>query len=110
MGSEKRIGGHVEDKGAIGNIHPGEILDEEFMTPLGITAYRLAKETGLSQTQIGEVVRGERAITPATALRLAAFFGTSAQFWLNLQTSYDLEEETKRLGDALKEIRPLVPA
>lgn len=75
------------------NIHPGEVLKEEFLIPLGISAYRLAKETFLPQTRISEILRNKRRITADTALRFAKFFGTSAKFWLGLQTDYDLEEE-----------------
>lgn len=75
------------------NIHPGEILFEEFIIPLEITAYRLAKETFLPQTRISEIIKGNRRITADTALRFAKYFGTSAKFWLGLQDDYDLEEE-----------------
>lgn len=72
-------------------ITPGEVLDEEFLAPMGISQYRLAKEIHVSPRRINEIVKGKRAITADTALRLGKFFGTSAQFWINLQTSYDLE-------------------
>jgi len=75
------------------NIHPGEILKEEFLKPLEITAYRLSKETFIPQTRVSEILKGNRRITADTALRLAKFFGTSAKFWLGLQDDYDLEEE-----------------
>ncbi|MBL7766507.1 MAG: HigA family addiction module antidote protein [Chitinophagaceae bacterium] len=75
------------------NIHPGEILKEEFLEPLEITAYRLSKETFIPQTRIGEILKGNRRITADTALRLAKYFGTSAKFWLGLQDDFDLEEE-----------------
>ncbi len=71
-------------------IHPGEILLEDFLKPMGITQYRLAKSIGVSQRRIGEIVAGKRAITADTALRLARYFGTDAQSWMNLQTHYDL--------------------
>ncbi len=80
-------------KSQIPNIHPGEVLKEEFLDPLGITAYRLSKETFLPQTRISEILKKKRRITADTALRFAKFFGTSAKFWLGLQTDYDLEEE-----------------
>jgi addiction module HigA family antidote len=83
-------------------IHPGEILKEEFLGPLGISQYRLAKETSVPPRRINEIVRGMRAITADTALRLARYFGTSERFWLNLQTHYDLEVEKERLGGRLK--------
>lgn len=82
-------------------IHPGEILQEEFLAPLGITQYRLAKATSVPPRRINEIVRGERAITADTALRLARYFGTSDRFWLNLQARYDLEREKDRLGRRL---------
>ena len=74
------------------NIHPGEILQEEFLIPIGISAYRLAKETFIPQTRISEIIKGKRRITADTALRFSKFFGTSAKFWLGLQDDYDLEE------------------
>lgn len=89
-------------------VHPGEILLEEFLKPLGISQYRLAKDVSVPPRRINEIVRGGRAITADTALRLARFFGTSERFWLNLQTRYDLEVEKDRLGDRLeREIRVL---
>ncbi len=92
-------------------IHPGEILLEEFLEPLGISQYRLAKEIHVPPRRINEIVQGKRRISPDTALRLARFFGTSERFWLNLQTRYDLEMARNRLGDRLqKEIRPLKSA
>jgi addiction module HigA family antidote len=88
------------------NIHPGEILREEFMEPLGITAYRLSKETGIPQTRVSLILREKRAITADTALRFAAFFGNSARFWLGLQEDFDLEAARDRLGEDLIRIRP----
>jgi addiction module HigA family antidote len=75
------------------NIHPGEILEEEFLKPLEITAYRIAKETKIPQTRISEIIKGKRRITADTALRFSKFFGNSPQFWLGLQNDFDLEEE-----------------
>ncbi len=75
------------------NIHPGEILKEEFMVPLEITAYRLSKDLGIPQTRISEILKGRRRISADTALRLSRYFGNSAKFWLGLQDDYDLEEE-----------------
>jgi addiction module HigA family antidote len=75
----------------LANIHPGEILREEFLSPLGISAYRLSKELHIPQTRISEILKGKRRVTADTALRLSAFFGNSAKFWLNLQQDYDLE-------------------
>lgn len=88
------------------NIHPGEILREEFLLPLGISAYKLAKETFMPQTRISEILKGRRKITADTALRLAKFFGTSPKFWLGLQDDYDLEEERIGLQNELKQIKP----
>ncbi len=75
------------------NIHPGEVLQEEFLTPLEITAYKLSKDIGIPQTRISEILKGNRRITADTALRLSKYFGNSAKFWLGLQDDYDLEEE-----------------
>src|SRR6266403_4589216 len=83
-------------------VHPGEILLEEFLTPLCISQYRLAKDTSVPPRRINEIVRGLRAISADTALRLARYFGTSERFWLNLQTRYDLEVVKERLGKRLK--------
>ena len=77
------------------NIHPGEVLKEEFLEPLGITAYRLSKDTFIPQTRISEILKGRRRVTADSALRFAKYFGTSAKFWLGLQDDYDLEEEGK---------------
>ncbi len=74
------------------NIHPGEILNLEFLEPLDITAYRLSKDIGVAQTRISEILAGKRSITADTALRLSRYFGNSPQFWLNLQTQYDLRQ------------------
>lgn len=82
-------------------IHPGEILLEEFLRPLGISQYRLAKDVCVPARRINEIVRGQRAITADTALRLARYFRTTDRFWLNLQTRYALELEKDRLGDRL---------
>jgi addiction module HigA family antidote len=75
------------------NIHPGEILNEEFLIPLKITAYRLAKDTTMAQTRISEIIKGNRRITADTALRFSKYFGTTPKFWLGLQDDYDIEEE-----------------
>jgi addiction module HigA family antidote len=82
-------------------VHPGEILAEEFLKPLALTEYRLAKGLHVPARRINEIVHGKRAISADTALRLARFFRNSARFWLNLQTSYDLEIEAERLGAKL---------
>ena len=89
------------------NIHPGEILEEEFLKPMKISAYRLAKETNLNQTRISQIIHGKRKITADTALRLAKFFGTSAQFWLGLQDDYDLEEERDKIESELEKIQTI---
>jgi addiction module HigA family antidote len=83
-------------------IHPGEILLEEFLKPMGISQYRLAKDIHVPARRINEIVHGKRAISPDTALRLARYFGQSERFWLNLQARYDLEIEKDRLGDRLE--------
>ncbi len=77
----------------LANIHPGEILQEEFLKPMGITAYRLSKDTEIPQTRISQILKGKRRITADTALRLSSYFGNSARFWLGLQNDYDIEEE-----------------
>jgi len=83
-------------------IHPGEILLEEFLKPLGISQYRLAKDISVPPRRINEIVHGDRSVTADTALRLARYFGTSDRFWLNLQTRYDLEVEKERLKGRLE--------
>lgn len=82
-------------------VHPGEVLPEEFLEPLGLTQYRLAKALSVPARRINEIVHGTRAVTAETALRLARCFGTSAPFWLNLQTACDLDVEQDRLGKRL---------
>lgn len=82
-------------------IHPCEVLLEEFLKPMGLSQYRLAKVTSVPPRRINEIVHGNRAITADTALRLARYFGTTDRFWLNLQTRYDLETEKDRLGSRL---------
>mgnify|MGYP000491207015 CR=1 FL=1 len=84
-------------------VHPGEILLAEFLEPIGITQYRLAKDISVPPRRINEIVHGLRGITADTALRLARYFGSSERFWLNLQTRYDLEVEKDRLGNRLDE-------
>jgi addiction module HigA family antidote len=92
-------------------VHPGEVLLEEFLTPLGLTQYRLAKSLSVPARRINEIVHGTRAVTADTALRLARFFGTSERFWLNLQAAYDLDVERDRLGSRLvKEVAVLPKA
>jgi addiction module HigA family antidote len=89
-------------------IHPGEVLLEDFLKPMGISQYRLAKDISVPPRRINEIVHGTRAITADTALRLSRYFGTSERFWLNLQTRYDIEIEKDRLGNDLEaEVRVL---
>ena len=89
---------------------PGEILLEEFLRPLGITQYRLAKEIGVPQRRIGEIVAGKRALTADTAARLGVYFGMEAEFWLNLQAHHDLVQAREALGAKLAGIQPLKQA
>ncbi len=91
---------------ALSNITPGEILAEEFLKPMAITQYRLAKDLGVPPRRINEIVKGQRAITADSALRLGRYFGMAPEFWLNLQSHYDLEQEQERLAGRLeKEVR-----
>ena len=87
------------------SIHPGEILFSEFMEPLGLSAYRLAKELHISAPRVNDLVRGKRGITADTALRLSRYFGTSAEFWMGLQADYDLRNAESTANDALSRIR-----
>ncbi|TVP98182.1 MAG: addiction module antidote protein, HigA family [Balneolaceae bacterium] len=87
------------------NIHPGEVLKEEFLDEMNITAYRLAKETFIPQTRISEIIKGRRRITADTALRFSRFFGTSARFWMGLQEDYDLEKELREKEEEINKIR-----
>ena len=88
------------------NVHPGEILLEEFLIPMQISQNRLARDIGVPPRRINEIVHGKRAVTADTALRLARYFGTSEAFWMGLQADYDLEEARERLGDRLdREVR-----
>ena len=89
------------------NIHPGEILSEEFLIPLNITAYRLSKDLDIPQTRISEILKGNRRITADTALRLSKYFSNSPKFWLGLQDDFDIEEESILKGSLLKSIKPL---
>lgn len=91
-------------------IHPGEILQEDFLDGFGITQHRLAVAVGVPPCRINEIVHGKRRITADTAFRLARYFGVSPQFWLNLQARYDLEVEMDALGDSLDSIQPLQTA
>jgi addiction module HigA family antidote len=92
-------------------MHPGRVLELEFLEPLGISAYKLAKDIGVDPPRVYSLVRGKRAISADTALRLARYFGTSAEFWLNLQGHYDLEVEEARSGESIaKEVKPRAEA
>jgi len=98
-------------KNRLPNVHPGEILLEEFLKPLGISQNRLARDIKVPPRRVNEIVLGKRAITPDTALRLARYFGTSERFWLGLQLDYDLEEAQRAVGEAVrKEVHPIAPA
>lgn len=92
------------------NIHPGEVLSEEFLVPLSITPYRLAKETNIPQTRISEIIKGNRRVTADTALRLSQFFGNSAKFWLGLQDDFDIENELLEKQKELDLIKPFAAA
>jgi antitoxin HigA-1 len=89
----------------LSNIHPGEVLLEEFLKPLNISAYRLSKEIGIPQTRTSEIIKGNRSITADTALRLSYYFGNSAKFWLGLQNDFDLEEQKRIKARDLKRIK-----
>ena len=89
------------------NVHPGEVLLEEFLRPMGISQNRLARDLGVPPRRVNEIVLGKRAVTTETAMRLARYFGTSERFWLGLQTDYDLEEARARVAARVKrEVRP----
>jgi len=83
-------------------IHPGEILQEDFLIPMGISQYRLSKDISVPPRRINEIVHGKRAVSANTALRLSKYFGTSERFWLNIQSKFDLEVEKDKLGDRLE--------
>ena len=91
---------------ALPNIHPGEVLKTEFLIPLGISAYKLAKDIDIPQTRISTILQGKRRITADTALRLSQYFGNSAKFWLGLQNDFDLEEENRKKAVDIKNIAP----
>ena len=91
--------------GKLENIHPGEVLREEFMKPFEISAYRLSKELGIPQTRISEILKGRRRVSADTALRLSKYFGNSAKFWLGLQDDYDLEEELNSKKQEFQQIK-----
>ena len=87
------------------NIHPGEVLMEEFLSPMNLSAYKLARDIDIPQTRVSEILKGNRRITADTALRFSRYFGNSAKFWLGLQNDYDIEAELLEKGDALKSIK-----
>lgn len=89
----------------LNNIHPGEVLLEEFLLPLKITAYRLSKVIGIPQTRISQIIKKQRRITADTALRLSSFFGNSAKFWLGLQDDFDIENELSNKKEELQKIK-----
>lgn len=89
------------------NIHPGEILLEEFLKPMQITAYKLSKDIGIPQTRISQIIKGNRRITADTALRLNSYFGNSAKFWLGLQDDFDIEDERRRKIEIFSKIQKL---
>jgi len=89
------------------NIHPGEVLLEEFLIPLNISAYRLSKDLNIPQTRISQILKGNRRVTADTALRLSKYFGNSAKFWLGLQDDFEIEEEMFSMRKALKSINPI---
>ncbi len=91
----------------LANVHPGEVLMEEFLKPLDISSYRLSKEIGIPQTRISEITKGRRRITADTALRLSKYFGNSPKFWLGLQDDYDIEEEQHLIFKELNEIKKI---
>ena len=91
----------------LANIHPGEVLIEEFLLPLEITAYRLSKDLDIPQTRISQIIKGKRRITADTALRLSSYFGNSAKFWLGLQDDYDVEEENRLNEQTFKKIQSI---
>ncbi|MBS3951801.1 MAG: HigA family addiction module antidote protein [Methylomicrobium sp.] len=88
------------------NIHPGEVLQEEFLVPMGISVYRLAKETGLSPTRLGQIVKGSRGVTAETAIKIGRFLNTGPEFWMNLQSLYDIEEAIRQHDKEVKAIHP----
>jgi len=96
-----------KDMGQLSNIHPGEVLLEEFLKPLKISAYKLAKDLGIPQTRISQIIKGKRRITADTALRLSRYFGNSPKFWLELQDDFDIEEEKSTKREIFMNIRKI---
>jgi addiction module HigA family antidote len=96
---------------SLANVHPGEILLEEFLKPLGVSQNKLARDIKVPPRRVNEIVLGKRAVTPDTALRLARYFGTSEKFWLGLQMDFDLEEAKRHLAETIeRDVRPIAPA
>lgn len=93
----------------LANIHPGEVLREEFLIPLEISAYKLSKDIDIPQTRISQILKGKRRITADTALRFASYFGTTAQFWLGIQNDFDIEKEKENKKDILLRIKKNAP-
>lgn len=93
----------------LANIHPGEVLREEFLIPLEISAYKLSKDIDIPQTRISQILKGKRRITADTALRFASYFGTTAQFWLGIQNDFDIEKEKEKKKDILMRIKKNAP-
>ena len=91
----------------IANVHPGEILQEEFLIPMGISAYKLSKSIGVQQTRISLILKGERGITADTAMRLSKYFGTTPEFWMNLQREYDLRKVKSEIKEIIDNIVPV---
>lgn len=89
----------------IKNVHPGEILQEDFLVPLGLSAYRLSKDVGIPQTRVSEIIKGNRRVAADTALRFSKYFGNSAKFWLGIQDDFDIEEEQQLKASELKSIQ-----
>ncbi len=101
----------MNENNLLAPIHPGEILLEEFLQPMEISQYRLAKDIGVSPRRINEIVKGKRSVSADTALRLSRYFGLSERFWMNLQSRYDLETEKDKLQNRLElEVKVLKPA
>ena len=92
----------------IANVHPGEILQEEFLIPMGISAYKLSKSIGVQQTRISLILKGERGITADTAMRLSKYFGTTPEFWMNLQREYDLRKVKSEIKEIIDNIVPVM--
>lgn len=91
------------------NVHPGEVLQEDFLKPLKISAYKIAKETDIPQTRVSQIIKGRRRITADTALRLSYYFGNSAKFWLGLQNDYDIEKEKREKAEVFNRIKNTAP-